>query len=404
MPSRARGDRLLDQPAVLLEHPRPGDDHRGEELGHVVRGAEDRLPALLLELLGEDRLEDRGRVDVARLERRQPLGEAAHGARLDVVDADPGALERQREQALRDGPGARVADLLALQVLDRLELRVRARDPEDVLAAGHAAADDPDVRAGLERGDGGGRRDLADRQPAADDVADRGPAALGADDLLDAHAVLVEQPLVDRGDPRRREQQRRVVRDGHVAALTALGEPRVAAPGERHDERERRGRPLHAAAAADCHVRVIPRARHEKRRPRNRPSGIGPSVRRGVGSGDRRTRTGPRVLRRAGVVGRPPLAVARGRRRRALGADDLELLATSAYMLGRDDEYVRALERAHHAHLDAGEPLRAVRCAFWLGLSLAAARRDGPRDRLVRPRAAAARARRGATASSTAIC
>ena len=36
-----------------------------------------------------------------------------------------------------------------------------------------------------------------------------------------------------------------------------------------------------------------------------------------------------------------------------LEAEDLELLATSAYMLGRDDEYVSALERAHHGHLDA---------------------------------------------------
>ena len=53
-----------------------------------------------------------------------------------------------------------------------------------------------------------------------------------------------------------------------------------------------------------------------------------------------------------------------------LGAEDLELLATSAYMLGRDDEYVSALERAHHAYLDAGEPLRAVRCAFWIGVNL----------------------------------
>src|SRR5262245_28453760 len=53
-----------------------------------------------------------------------------------------------------------------------------------------------------------------------------------------------------------------------------------------------------------------------------------------------------------------------------LSADDLELLARSAYMLGRDDDYVHALERAHHAHLEAGEPLRAVRCAFWIGHSL----------------------------------
>ena len=50
-----------------------------------------------------------------------------------------------------------------------------------------------------------------------------------------------------------------------------------------------------------------------------------------------------------------------------LGAEDLELLARSAYMLGRDDDYVRALERAHHAHLAAGKQLPAVRCAFWVG-------------------------------------
>ncbi len=54
-----------------------------------------------------------------------------------------------------------------------------------------------------------------------------------------------------------------------------------------------------------------------------------------------------------------------------LGAEDLELLATSAFMLGRDDEYLSSLERAHHAYLDAGEAVRAVRCAFWVGINLA---------------------------------
>jgi ATP/maltotriose-dependent transcriptional regulator MalT len=53
-----------------------------------------------------------------------------------------------------------------------------------------------------------------------------------------------------------------------------------------------------------------------------------------------------------------------------LGAADLELLATSAYMIGRDD-YLSWLERAHHACLDAGEAMRAVRCAFWVGINLA---------------------------------
>jgi DNA-binding CsgD family transcriptional regulator len=52
-----------------------------------------------------------------------------------------------------------------------------------------------------------------------------------------------------------------------------------------------------------------------------------------------------------------------------LEADDLELLATSAYMLGRRDD-LSSLERAYQAHLDAGEPLRAARCAFWTGMHL----------------------------------
>ena len=53
-----------------------------------------------------------------------------------------------------------------------------------------------------------------------------------------------------------------------------------------------------------------------------------------------------------------------------LGAEDLELLARSAYMIGRDDVYVGGLERAHQAYLDADDGLRAVRCAFWIGHNL----------------------------------
>ncbi len=55
----------------------------------------------------------------------------------------------------------------------------------------------------------------------------------------------------------------------------------------------------------------------------------------------------------------------------ALGPSDLELLANSAYMLGREQEYRELLERAYNGHLQAGEPLAAVRCAHWIGLSLA---------------------------------
>ncbi len=52
-----------------------------------------------------------------------------------------------------------------------------------------------------------------------------------------------------------------------------------------------------------------------------------------------------------------------------LGATDLELLARAAYMLGWDDDYASALEGAYQAHLKAGAPMPAVRCAFWIGHS-----------------------------------
>ena len=52
-----------------------------------------------------------------------------------------------------------------------------------------------------------------------------------------------------------------------------------------------------------------------------------------------------------------------------LDPEDLELLARSAYMIGRDDDYVAGLERAHQKYLDRGEVPRAVRCGFWIGHS-----------------------------------
>jgi DNA-binding CsgD family transcriptional regulator len=51
-----------------------------------------------------------------------------------------------------------------------------------------------------------------------------------------------------------------------------------------------------------------------------------------------------------------------------LRAADLERLATSAYLVGRDGEFLKALDRAHRAYLDSSEPVRAARCAFWIGL------------------------------------
>jgi DNA-binding CsgD family transcriptional regulator len=53
-----------------------------------------------------------------------------------------------------------------------------------------------------------------------------------------------------------------------------------------------------------------------------------------------------------------------------LEAEDVELLALAAYLVGRDDEYLKTLERAYNAYLNAGQCDRAVRCAFWLGFRL----------------------------------
>lgn len=53
-----------------------------------------------------------------------------------------------------------------------------------------------------------------------------------------------------------------------------------------------------------------------------------------------------------------------------LEVEDLERLATAAYLGGRELDFQRFLDRAHQAHLKAGDGGPAARCAFWLGLSL----------------------------------
>jgi len=63
-----------------------------------------------------------------------------------------------------------------------------------------------------------------------------------------------------------------------------------------------------------------------------------------------------------------------------LAPPDLDLLATAAYMLGRDEEWVGAHERAHHLHLEAGEIEWAARAAFWIGFSFALRGEFGPAE------------------------
>jgi ATP/maltotriose-dependent transcriptional regulator MalT len=53
-----------------------------------------------------------------------------------------------------------------------------------------------------------------------------------------------------------------------------------------------------------------------------------------------------------------------------LAAQDLELLATAAYLLGRVEDCLGALQRAQQLYAEGGDRRRAARCAGWLGFHL----------------------------------
>jgi DNA-binding CsgD family transcriptional regulator len=59
-------------------------------------------------------------------------------------------------------------------------------------------------------------------------------------------------------------------------------------------------------------------------------------------------------------------------RREGLAIDDVERLAWSAALSGRDADLLAMLERIHNESLESGDPRRSARAAFWLGMRLAA--------------------------------
>jgi DNA-binding NarL/FixJ family response regulator len=61
-----------------------------------------------------------------------------------------------------------------------------------------------------------------------------------------------------------------------------------------------------------------------------------------------------------------------------LAAADLWLLAWSAHLSGRDEDFARTMSRAYRAYLDAAEPLTAAQCAGWLGTILGIGGEAGP--------------------------
>ena len=54
----------------------------------------------------------------------------------------------------------------------------------------------------------------------------------------------------------------------------------------------------------------------------------------------------------------------------SLAGQDLELLAAAAYLRGHVQECRQALQRAHQALIDGGDPRRAARCVFWVAFTL----------------------------------
>lgn len=60
-----------------------------------------------------------------------------------------------------------------------------------------------------------------------------------------------------------------------------------------------------------------------------------------------------------------------------LAGPDLELYALSAALTGRDDDHIALMDRLYRVYIDAGEPIRAARWAFWLGYRLASMREMG---------------------------
>ena len=54
----------------------------------------------------------------------------------------------------------------------------------------------------------------------------------------------------------------------------------------------------------------------------------------------------------------------------ATDPDDFVRLGTAAYLVGRKNDCVQAMQRAYQGHIDAGDTLAAVRCGYWLAMVL----------------------------------
>ena len=84
-------------------------------------------------------------------------------------------------------------------------------------------------------------------------------------------------------------------------------------------------------------------------------------------------------------------ALARADRSGTLAGEDLERLALAAYFIGRDADYLEQLQRAYHAYRAENAAAPSGARGVLAGIAPAVQGRGRARERLVRPRAAAAR-------------
>jgi hypothetical protein len=118
--------------------------------------------------------------------------------RVDVGLGETDRLHKQDVQRLAGGAGIGVADLVALEILQASDRRIRFHGPDELADGEHVVADDVQVVALLDGRYRAGEIDLAIVKIAAEQVADGGAAAAGGEDAGDVRALFLEETLLHR--------------------------------------------------------------------------------------------------------------------------------------------------------------------------------------------------------------
>ncbi len=206
----AHGDQFAHRVGMRFGKVAVDDADRIRHARYEVADSKDH--AVLRGIRQEQRFLDGRRIDRTLIERDEAGADAAGGNRLRV---ELGALHDHAQDHL--GRRARLGEghFVAFEIADRLERRVFLHQPGEVTVVVHRAVDDLEIRAVLNRRHRRRYRRFAEGQAAREDVADRGPAAVAAEDAVDVEVMLLEHPLLERDGPRQRRDVDRILRHRH---------------------------------------------------------------------------------------------------------------------------------------------------------------------------------------------